>query len=189
MCTYIIRLFFLQSHLKYRISYYNLLIHSGLLHSLESELVEPSTSHSSPPYCGAGLLQFLFLVRIPWPQVAGQELHASHCDQLPCTRNEKRVFTKSQLPTRNFTQLLSIAVFTFLSIGARIIIPCYICILLAEIILGSVTTRGRSYHCATDVLSARTKSTNQRVFCMVPIIAFVVIVFCEVGSIYDCIKQ
>ena len=63
----------------------NLLRHFGLLHILISELLEPSSLHSLPPYFGTGCVHVRDLACVPLSQVFEQDVHSLHPLQAPCT--------------------------------------------------------------------------------------------------------
>ena len=59
--------------------------HSFLLQGRVCSAIEPSESHSLPPFCGAGLLQVRVRVLIPLPHDTEQVPHFPHRDHLPST--------------------------------------------------------------------------------------------------------
>ena len=58
--------------------------HSSLLHSSHSSFADPE--QTSPPLAGVGLLQGLFLLRLPPPHVTEQVDHVVHSPHPPCTK-------------------------------------------------------------------------------------------------------
>ena len=58
----------------------------SVLHSSCSFSLDPFELQLVPPFCGAGLSQFLFLVRLPLSHVAEQTLQFSHAPQFPLTK-------------------------------------------------------------------------------------------------------